>query len=112
MKISEQLHGPVTVLTPHGPMISEELADFRNAVERATAARATRTVLDMSDVPYVDSAGIESLLNYCGSQVLPLKRVKLAGLLDCCREALDVTDVLGKLEAFNSVDDAIRSCKR
>lgn len=112
MKISQRSHGQVTVLIPHGPLTTDETADLHRASDVAAAAPGARTVIDLSDVPYLDSGGIEFLLNICGPQTLSRQRVKLAGLTDCVRDVLDITDVLGRMEVFTSVDDAIRSCRR
>lgn len=112
MKITQQTHGQVTVISPHGPLTADELGTVRLAVDKAGAARSTRMVLDMTDVPFVDSSGIEFLLEMSGTQSLANRRVKLASLADCTREALDITDVLGRLDVFRTVDDAIQSCRR
>ena len=34
---------------------------------------------------------------------------KLAGLTDTCREILDLTDLLGEFEQFDTVENAVRS---
>ncbi|MBL8879733.1 MAG: STAS domain-containing protein [Phycisphaerales bacterium] len=112
MKITQQTHGQVTVIGPHGPLTSDELAGVRLALDKAAAARAMRVVLSMANVPFVDSAGIEMLLELSGNQALAMKRVKLAALSDCTRDALDVTDVLSRLDVYRTVDDAIQSCRR
>ncbi len=67
MKVVPQSHAGVTVLTAHGPLIAEETVDLRRALENATAAKARRIVLDLADVPYLDSTGIELLLEIGGS---------------------------------------------
>lgn len=112
MKITQQTHGQVTVIAPHGPLTADELSGVRLAIDHASAARAMRMVLDLAEVPFVDSAGIEMLLELSGSQALAMKRVKLAALTDCTRDALDVTDVLSRLDVYRTVDDALQSCRR
>lgn len=112
MKITRQDHGAVVVLAPHGPLIADELPDFRREVSAALSARTVRTVIDMSDVPYLDSSGLEALLELGCAPAASLKRVKLAALTDCARVALDITDILPRLEVFDTVNDAIRGCRR
>jgi hypothetical protein len=123
MKVQSQIHGTVAVLRPHGPLIAEELPDLRRALESTATNRPSHVVVDMGDIPYVDSSGIEFLLETCDAAFAPLprpaspagpraipKRVKLAALTDTCREALDLTNVLPRIEVFDTVDNAIRSC--
>jgi anti-anti-sigma factor len=112
MKVQRQSQGNVTLLAPHGPLIGEELVDFRRAIEESSGGRGRRVVADLSDVPYVDSAGIELLLELCGLHVSALQRPKLAALNETCLEALELTDVLPRLEVFDTVDNALRSCQR
>lgn len=112
MKVDQQAQGQVTLVTGHGPLISEELADFRRVVQEATAAQARGVVADMHDIPYVDSAGIEVLLELAGLHISSLRRPKLAGLTETCLEALELTDILPRLEVFDTVENAIKSCQR
>ena len=112
MKVDTQLHGSVTVLVPHGPLAGDEMAGFSETLTLAIDEKGGRVVLDMSEVPYVDSVGIESLLELCAGQHAAAARPRLARLCEACREALDLTDVLARLTVFDTVESAIRSFKR
>jgi anti-anti-sigma factor len=112
MKVDTQSHGSVSVVTPHGPLANDELEAFRQEFQRAISHKSGRVVLDMSDVPYLDSGGIEALLDLCAGQLAASARPRLAQLGDACREALDLTDVLPRLTVFDTVESAIRSYKR
>jgi anti-anti-sigma factor len=115
MKIQTQPHGPVNLLVAHGPLVAEELIDLRRALEASVAGGGgsgpRRAIVDCSDVPYLDSAGIELLVELCGLQNPPHRRPKLAALTETCREALELTDVLPRLEVFDTVENALRSCR-
>jgi anti-anti-sigma factor len=113
MKVSTQPHGSVSVVVAHGPLIAEELIDLRRAVETAAAAMGNKhIVVDVTDVPYLDSSGIELLLELCGLQSMVPQRPKLAALSETCLEALELTDVLPRLEVYDTVENALRSCRR
>lgn len=112
MKVDTQLHGSVSVLIPHGALAGDETDDLRQALQAATDQKSGRVVLDLSDVPYLDSGGIEALLELCTGQQAASARPRLAQLGDTCREALDLTDVLLRLNVFDTVESAIRSYKR
>jgi anti-anti-sigma factor len=112
MKVQTETHGSITILVPHGPLIGEEALDLRSAIETTNAHHGPRIVVDMADVPYVDSAGIEMLLELGDITASPLHRPRLAAFTDTCREALELTDALQRLEVFDTVDNALRSCQR
>ena len=78
MKVDTQLHGSVSVLVPHGPLAGDELADFRRELQTAIDQKSGRVVIDMSDVPYLDSSGIESLMELCVGNQAAAMRPRLA----------------------------------
>lgn len=104
-----QSHGNATVLAAHGPLVADELPDFRRAVEAALATRARRVILDLADVPYLDSGGIELLLELADVALPHHQRPRLASLSETCMEALQLTDVLPRLEVFDTVESALRA---
>ncbi len=110
MKIDVNPHASVTVVTPHGAITLEEVEEFRERLAATVKEREGRVVLDMEYTPYLDSAGIEALLELCSSATTAHPR--LANLGETCREALDLTSVLEELEVYDTVENAIRSYKR
>jgi anti-anti-sigma factor len=110
MKIDKRVRGAVAVLIPHGPLTADEVDDFRTAVADARTQRARLVILNMSNVPYLDSAGIETVLDLCG-QPSSATQPRLTNLGDACREALDLTDALAQLSVFDTVDSAVRSTR-
>lgn len=112
MKVDVQAHGSTTVLAPHGALALDAVPQFRQQVQTHADARQGRVVVDFRNVPYLDSAGIEALLELCGERRSATPRPKLAHLNDVCREALDLTDVLARLEIFDTVENALRSYRR
>lgn len=112
MKLDTQAHGSVSVVAPHGPLTREEVDDFRRELRTAADQRNGRVVIDMRDVAYLDSAGIEALAETCGERRTNVVRPKLAQLPETCREALDPTNVLGRLHVFDTIESAVRSYKR
>ncbi len=111
MKIQTENHGAVAVVVPHGPLVGEETLDLQRALAAAVAAKR-RVVVDMTHVPYLDSRGIEMLLEQCGGHVPAHQRPRLAALAETCAEALELTDVLPRLEVFDTVENALRGLRR
>ena len=111
MKVDVIPQGSITVLAPHGPLTRDEDDDFRASAGDPIRDRNGRIVLDMTDVPYLDSRGIETLLELVAGATT-LVKPRLANVCDTCREALDLTDVLDRLNVFDSVESALRSFKQ
>ena len=72
-------------------------------------AENSRVVIDMSGVPYFDSAGIQAVLALSTSDRAAPFRPKLAALTETCRDALDLTNVIARLDVFDTVENAARS---
>ena len=112
MKIDTQLHGSVSVLVPHGALAGDDVEDFRDHLHNTIDQKSGRVVVNMDDVPYLDSIGIEALVSLCTGTHSASARPRLAQLGETAREALHLTDVLERLTVFDTVESAIRSYKR
>jgi len=111
VKVETQHHGTVAVVVPHGPLVRDEIEDLRRALETTLETKAGRVVIDMSHVPWLDSAGIETLAAAAQAEDYP-HPPRVAALNETCREALELTNVLATLDTFDTVENAIRSFKR
>ena len=109
MKVEIQHHGSVTVVVPRDALSESTLDELRVALADDSAQTGMRLVLDMSNVTYVDSAGIEFLLELAGDSAAGPLRPRLAGLTDTVREAFYLTDTQRRFQVFDSVDGAVRS---
>ncbi len=109
MKVERQKVGSVGVVAPHGSITQAEVEEFVSAVEMTRQSAAGRIVLDMSGVAYADSVALEALLDFADRQRSDGQSAKVAGLTDTFREILDVTDLLGEFEPFDTVETAVRS---
>lgn len=97
------------MVAPEGPLADEDIQEFSEAVAAQLEADNPHLVIDMGEVPYVDSQGLEVLLGFARElrdRSLPLK---LALLTSTCREILDLTELTEEFEIFDEVDDAVRS---
>jgi anti-anti-sigma factor len=109
MKVDTVSCGAVSILMPRGALITDEVPDFQGEVQSASQAMGGRVVIDMSGIPYLDSAGIQAVLSlYTEPNRTPF-RPKLASLTETCRDALDLTNLISRLEVFDTVENAVRS---
>ena len=91
------------ILRLRGPLLITTLFDFQAKV-RASDARAL--IIDFSDVPYVDSAGIGALVGAYVTHQKDGRSLSLVGVSDRVHNALEVTRVNQFFRFFNSTKDA------
>lgn len=109
MRITETRQGAVVVLKPEGALIENDAAAAKAKLMSTVAASLGRFVVDLSAVPYVDSKGLEALVEVTeelgrGGQALRL----------CCanktvREVMEITDLASLFEHFEDTNTAVRS---
>jgi anti-anti-sigma factor len=109
VRIDEQQHGAVTVLSPHGPLVEGEVEAFCGAVRAGRDGSRGRLVLDLTDMHFVDSAGLEALLDLAEEFEAAALSLKLAAANETVREVLDLTGLTGDFEFFSDAHDASRS---
>jgi anti-anti-sigma factor len=109
MKVDLEKQGTVAVLVPRDALTESTtpaLRDVADSLQRQGGA--PRIVVDLTNVPYVDSAGIEGLLSLAGGAATPLQ-ARFASLSETVREALQLTGVIKRLVVYESVEAAVRS---
>jgi anti-sigma B factor antagonist len=89
-----QLHGPLTLTT---------LFDFQEAVRKD---RTKALLLDITNVPYMDSAGLGSVISAFVSCQGSHRGFAMFGVSDRIQQLLDLTRVSSLLPCFKSLDDA------
>lgn len=109
MEIRESKHGAIVVLTPIGPLLAGDVEGFRASFSSAVERSLGRTVIDVSAMPYVDSAGLECLIDASDAQSERGRSLRLCGTNDTLREVLELTGYRGHFEHYGDVQDATRS---
>lgn len=109
MSIDVKRVGTVDVITPRTPLVDEDAEAFVETISAKLAMSNPRFVLDMHEVPYVDSRGIEGLVDASADLLQRGGRLRLAAVAATCREVLELTGHAQRFEFFNSLQDAVRS---
>jgi anti-anti-sigma factor len=109
MDIQELRTGAVAVIRPSGALVADDADRLKRTVSNAGAANLGRVVLDASGIPFVDSRGLEALLDLSDELGQAGRALKLTGATATVREALDLTGVAESLEFFDDVQAAVRS---
>ncbi|HEV2350575.1 MAG TPA: STAS domain-containing protein [Terriglobia bacterium] len=93
-----------------GPLTITTMFDFRDTFRAETSAQSV--ILDMTDVPYVDSAGMGSIVNAHVSCANHGRRLALVGVADRIMTMLKVTRVDSVLAIYPTLDEALRAVSR
>jgi anti-sigma B factor antagonist len=109
MEITQTREGAVTVLKPGGPLLAADADQFKSVFTDALPLCLGRVVVDASAIPYVDSRGLEVLVEI-GDELSQFgQTLKLCGANETIREVMDLTETLAQFEQFGDVHSAVRS---
>jgi anti-sigma B factor antagonist len=110
MRVAERPAGDITILDLQGKLLLGEGDEiFREAVNRVVEAGRLKLVINMAEVPYVDSCGISELVRTYVTLGKRGGRMTLVGLTRRVHELLSVTRLLTVFEAFDSEEEAVDS---
>ena len=109
MKIHEQRQGAVIVLKPEGALVEGVAATFKQRLVTALGASMGRFVVDLSAVPFVDSKGLEALVEVTEEMGQSGQVLRLCAANKTVREVLDLTDLAGLFDHFEDATTAVRS---
>src|SRR3954465_12345180 len=93
----------IQILKLEGPLTLQTLFEFQDLVRKN---EFPRLILDLSSVPYMDSAGLGSLLEAYTSRQLPGKGFALANVSPRILTLLKVAKVDAIVPRYDSVDAA------
>src|SRR5499425_2567719 len=110
MKIVERQVGDVVILDLHGKILIGEGDDvLRDAVSKLVDSGKTKILLNLADVPYVDSAGLGEIVRCYTTVSRKGGRLKLINLTNKIRDLLAITKLLTVFEVYDAEEEAIRS---
>ncbi len=110
MKIVERQVGDVIILDLHGKILIGEGDDaLREAVTRLSDSGKTKILLNLADVPYVDSAGLGEIVRTYTTVSRKGGKLKLLNLTKKIQDLLSITKLLTVFETYDSENDAVRS---
>ena len=90
------------VVTLRGAVTLETLFDLQNTLRQ----EHTDLIIDLSEVPYMDSAGLGAILTAYASCQRSGKKFALTGICSRVMVLLEVTKVKALLPIFDTVDQA------
>ena len=109
MEIIEQRQGAITVLKPTGPLCHEDAEQFKKRLNDVLRRSLGRFIVDASAISYVDSRGLEALVDVTENLSQGGQSLKLCTVSDTLREVFDLTNLSALFERFEDVNSAVRS---
>lgn len=109
MEIQEQRQGAVVVIRPNGPLTGEDAILVKRRLEEAIQQNLGRVVLDAAAIPYADSQGLEVLVDLTERLEQTGRALKLSGVGETLREALELVGWAEAFEFYQDVQSAVRS---
>ncbi len=93
------------MLCLRGPLTMENVLPFQNAIRREEQQESV--ILDLSEVPYIDSSGLGSLVSAYISRQKAGRRVALSGVNERVFRLFEVTKTESLFLMFATLDDAV-----
>lgn len=109
MKIEQSQQGTVTVLTPVGALVDDEREQFEEVLEKLLSGGRVKVIIDMNSVPFVESKGLEMLLDASERAVSRGGGIRITNPSDIVRDILLATRLNAKIELHQELADARRS---
>ncbi len=110
MNITAESYGHAVVLHIKGELTEDTLVAFRQGVDHHLAAKdVIDLVLNLESVPFIDSAGLEFLLDMQGQLAERMGQLKLLRPDENVCKILEITRLTGSFEVFNDVTEAVKA---
>jgi len=110
MQIEERSAGDVTVLDLKGKMTLGEGDELlRDKINSLIQQGRRKVVLNLEDVPYIDSAGLGEIVRTYTTISRQAGSLKLLNLTKRITDLLSITKLLTVFDTYDSEADAVRS---
>jgi len=109
MRIDTQIHHDVVIIQPKGRITVETDTQFTGLIRTLLETGSRRLVLNLADVPYVDSDGLAAIVQAYTATRRRGGDLKLLHVKDRTRQLLAVTKLLTVFEAYDTEDEVARS---
>ena len=110
MQITAESYGQAVILNCKGELTADSLEAFKRAVEHQLAEEQVRDlVLNFEEVPFLDSAALEYLLELQVALADRLGQVKLARLDEDLCKIMEMTRLESAFERYDDLSEAVRT---
>ena len=109
MKIETQNYNDIAVIELQGELTEEFIKPLQDAASSVIASRVSGVVLDMTNVGFIDSRGLEQMLwlrDYCQENS---RQLKLASTDENCHRILEITRIAPQFDIYEELSEAVKS---
>jgi len=100
--------GARTILAPKDPLTHENHKAFEAMLDKAMSQHKTEVILDCKAVSFIDSAGLEMLVDIDKKLRTRGGILKIIALNDTCKDILVVTRLSSDFHVYEDIHEAIR----
>ena len=105
----ERLVGHVTIVDIAGKLMDRAAEHLKDKINSLLSQRRTHIVLNLRDVPYIDSGGLGQLVASYGSVMKAGGALKLLNVGSRNHDLLSITRLVTLFESFDSEAEAVQS---
>jgi len=109
VKVRTEQCGGVAVVKPEGPLTNTDADELKAALFDSIKNNLGRIVLDASEVSYVESKGLESLVDATQQLAEAGSVLKLCCINETVRQVIELTGLWSQFEHFEDANSAVRS---
>ena len=109
MKIKKSKVGVISYIEPEIPIASEGVKELKNVIEDCFKESEYKIVINFRTVPYIDSEGLETLLDILGEVRKKGGSIKISDPNPVCNDIFTATRFDTLFEIYSSVEKAGRS---
>lgn len=111
MKLTHENYDEITVVGLSGDLSADELEPFKRLAEQRLADKARDFVLDVEELEFIDSKGLEMLLWLQEQADQRLGQVRLVAPNDNIRKILEITRLEHHFDSHTDLDSALKSLR-
>ena len=109
MKINKTKIGVISYIEPAVPIANEGVNDLKDVIEACHKENEFKIVINFRDVPYIDSDGLELLLDILKKVRIKGGSIKISDPNPICSDILIATRFNTIFEIYSSADQAGKS---
>ena len=109
MDVVQSQRGAVTILKIKGAVTAKDLDLLDTKVEECIAANLLKVVLDVEEVPFIDSAGLEKIQSVVSDLGKRGGDVRIASANEVCTDIFQATRMDSFFQTYEDRESAVRS---
>jgi anti-anti-sigma factor len=111
MKCDSSRQGNVVTIKPYGLLVGSDVDDLKMHLSELVAEGSIEVVVDASSIVFVDSRGLEMLLDMAERMIQNGRMLKFAGISPSLEEVLELTELAPLFRFYSTSPEAVESCR-